>query len=270
MKKEEPIKCVKSATWNLVWKDYRNWTIFIILAAFAASFFLSPLFFISLILYYIFLRRKVHKKFMMDFAAINGFDYKEKLSLDSVRGNIFNFGHSKTISHAISGNHNNQNIRLFNYQARTGHGRNQRTYFFTVFEIFFEKNDFPSIILKAKRRWTDTFQPALKKDTKEIKIEDEFRESFNLFCADGYEIEALQVFTPQTLSFLKEKKLRFSVEMINNRLYIYKTGLVSTQEKLHELYEVAKFIINSLGPLLNRLNNDFEVLHKYYKKNVVE
>jgi len=272
MKKEEPIKCVKSATWNLAWKDYKNWTIFIVIlslmvfALFFYHFYFLYFIFIIFAIYYSFLYRKAHRKFMMEFAAMNKFDYKEQLPPGSFKGSIFDFGHSQRVDHVVSGNYNNQNIRLFNYQTRTGHGRYQRTYNFTVFEIFFEKVEFPLIILQTKRRWSDIFRFAFKKNIKEIKLEGEFKENFRLFCTEGYAIEVLQIFRPETLRLLKEKGLKFNIEMTADRLYIYESDLIAAKKQLHELYEIGQTIIVSLGPLLNRLSNDFKVLHKYYKK----
>ena len=287
MKKEEPIKCIKSATWNLAWKDYRNWTVFIIVISlmflipfftsffndfseittfFESSFFSLYFFIIIFVIYHSFLNGKARRKFMMEFAAINELDYKEELPPGSFRGSIFDFGHSQKVSHVISGNYNNQNIRLFNYQTKTGYGRYQRIHYFTIFELFFEKVEFPLIVLQTKRRWSDIFRFAFKKNIKEIKLESEFEKNFILFCTEGYAIEALQIFKPETLRLLKEKGLKFNIEMTDNRLYIYESALISTRNQLYELYEIAQTVIDSLGPLLNRLSNDFEVLHKYYKK----
>jgi len=252
-----------------MWKDYRWWTVFVIIAAVALAVlvpYIIVYIFIGPVFYYFFLMKKVRARFMKDFARINGFGYREQLPVSSVRGNIFSFGHSKKIIHAVIGRYKNKNIRLFKYQARTGYGRNQQTHPFTVFEVFFEKVEFPSIILQPKRRWWEGFRVNLRKGTKEIKLEEEFKKRLSLFCAEGYEIETLQVFTPQNLRFLKEKKTRFSIEAAGDRLYIYERGFVSTQEKLSELYEVAQLIIDSLGPLFKRLSNDFEALHRYYKR----
>lgn len=269
MQEEKTIKCVKSATWNLIWKKYKNWTIFLTVSFFLIIF-SFPFYIVYVpvvfLIYYIYLRGKVHKEFMVEFALMNGFDYKEKIPIDSVKGSIFNFGNSKTIKHAITGNYNDKKIRLFNYQTTTGSGRSQKIHFFTVFEIFFEKIEFPSIFLQAKKRWFDRIKFFLKKNITEIKLENELNKYFSLFCTEGYEIEALQVFTREALLFLKEKELKFSVEMISDRLYVYDEGLIFTRKQLYELYGVVQFVIDSLGPLLKRLGNDFEVLHKYYNK----
>lgn len=252
-----------------MWGRYRVWTIIILFFPLIIVIFIPYLFPILiplLILYYSFIRSRAHKSFMMDFARINSFNYQENLPLESVKGHIFSFGHSKKIRHAISCKHNGKNIRIFNYEARTGGGKYQQTHFFTVFEIFFEKIQFPPIVLKVKRRWIDSLQTDFDKRVSRVSLEDEFRKNFSLFCAEGYAIEALQIFKPETLRLLEEKGLNFSIEMIDDRIYVYDRILVSTKKHIFDLYEVAQTVIDSMGPLLSRLSNDFEALHGYYRR----
>ncbi len=263
---KEPIRCVRHRAWELAWTEYRAPTIIIIIIALL----LLPLVFVSfnfLVIIIAFfsiylgsIHAKVHKRFMSEFAKDNGFKYTENIPLSFVKGKFFKFGHSQRISHVVSGDYKEHSMRLFNFRATTGHGRNSRSHFFTVFEVFFKKTQFPHILLQSRK------MRKYSKGGNRISLEDEFKKDFQLFCIDGYEIEVLQIFTPEILRFIKDKKLKFSVEFIEDRMYVYDNIRISKREHLLELFKLVGETLESVGPLLNRLHNDFEVLHKYYNR----
>ncbi len=204
--------------------------------------------------------------FMKQFALHNNLDYLSTIPLSEVTGNLFKEGRSKRIEHVLSGTYNNQKTRLFYYRYTVGHGKHSTTFRLTVLEIFFEKTDFPHILLKpARGRF---FGRRGKREKGEIKInlEEEFKNDYDLFVKEGYGVEAMQIFTPEFLRLLKEENFSFSIEFKANRMYVYSNFTRQSKEQLQEIYEVAHGILDRIGPLLNRLENDFRSLHPYFKK----
>jgi hypothetical protein len=132
-----------------------------------------------------------------------------------------------------------------------------------VTEIFFEQVQFPHILLQSR---TMAKYGSSDKNIKTIELEEEFEKFYRLHAAQGYEIEIFQIFTPEALRFLKEKGMHFSIEFAENRLYVYDDKTIVNKKQLFEMYEVTRQIFDSIGPLLNRLHDDFATLHPYYGK----
>ncbi len=271
MENQETIKCTNSLFLHLIIKKYKKTTILVIsvfvislIVIFLTIGFYPPFLFLPLLiptLYGFYLYPKAHKMFMIDFAKINNFNYQEKIFLNEVNGVLFTKGHSNIISNVITGNYKNNKIRLFNYKTSVGYERYQKNYHFTVFEVFFEKINFPYIVLNKKSltNWS-------KKNAVKINLEEEFAKNYSLFCDKGYEIETLQVFNPNLLRIFNDKKLNFNIEFSPDRIYFYKNFYIRKKDQLNEFYEALQLILNSINPLIDRVKKDFDYLHKYYKK----
>jgi hypothetical protein len=260
------IENVHKTAFVYAFKRKLPWTIGIVITA-LLLFFLSPIFpALALIFYYAYVHSKVHAEFMKQFATNNGMEYLPQGYIDMVRGRLFSVGHSQTITHVLSGTYASHPTKLFNFKYSVGSGKHKQTYFFTVLEIAFEKTVFPHILLQSKTMSKFGYTDAIGKvQDREIKLENHFSKNFNLYCTSGYEIEVLQIFTPDVLSFLQEKSSAFSIEFAENRMYIYDDTVIVKNSQLAEMLEVTKKIFDLIGPLCNRLEDDFRALHPYYK-----
>ena len=168
----------------------------------------------------------------------------------------------------LIGKYYDYKAKFFYYTYSVGYGRHKITYSFTVLEIFFEKTEFPPILLQSKKGRGMMAQRHGQRDKDEIKIrlEEEFEKNYNLFAKDGYGVEVMQIFNKDFLRFLKAESSNFSIEFRGNRVYIYDDILIRKKEQLKEFFEVTSKLVEKTGPLLNRLDNDFAVLHKYYNQ----
>jgi hypothetical protein len=187
--------------------------------------------------------------------------------MDSLRGRLMRAGASnfQFAHNCISGTYKNHPMRLFNYQFSSG-GENNSTFPFTVMETTFEKTIFPYILLQSKTMYKyENHEIFSKTKNIRIKLENDFEENFNLFTTAGYEVEVLQIFTREILQFLKDKGSKFSIEFAENRMYIYINRYILKRSELAEMYQIAQKIFDLIGPLLNRLHDDFSALHPYYK-----
>jgi hypothetical protein len=251
----------------LTFKRFKFWSILLIILV---AIFLGPLFFFFIFLfiafYYSVKRFKEQREFMQNFASSNNFRYQEKLENSNFAGRLFKVGHSRKAYNGIIGNYKDYPIQIFDYNFTVGSGKNQTTYSFTICEIQIEKTQFPHIFLKSDSMWMrhqkmDMF--GQDKDVR-IKLEKPFEKKFNLYCTQDYEIEVLQIFTEDLLQYLVDNGNHFSIEFASNKLYIYDDRIIRKQEKMDELLNVVKGVLDRSGPLMKRLHDDFEAMHEAY------
>jgi hypothetical protein len=195
---------------------------------------------------------KVEREFMQQFAAANGFSYALRGTLDGLDGSLFQIGHSKSVENVVSGQFQSDPVSLFTYVYVTGYGRNQQRHCYTVFELQFDIV-LPDMLLENANH---AFGEALFvhfQGKELIKLEGDFNKYFSLSVPKGYEVEALEIFTPDIMQELMEKAKAFSVEIVNGHLFIYDNGIVGTKQGLYDLYGLAQYFIEKLGPVLGRM-----------------
>jgi hypothetical protein len=260
------IENVRKATAVYVFK--KRWPITLIIVAISILlFFIQPILpFMILLVYYAYIQSKIHTQFMQQFAATHNFNYERAGTIDMVKGRLFKVGHSHTLSHVISGAYSSHPMKLFNFNYSVGSGKSKRTYYFTVLEITFDKTIFPHILLQSTTMGKFGFSDySGEVQDAEINLENNFSDNFKLYATKGYEIEVLQIFTKEVLEFLGQKSSKYSIEFAENRMYIYDDLIVTKNPQLNELLEVTQKIFDLIGPLCNRLEDDFRALHPYYK-----
>lgn len=225
--------------------------------------------FLPLVIYVSLKKSIARKNFMMQYAKTNNLSFEFSKTVN-FPGRLFKLGgknNTCNILNLIYGTYNKYPIKIFHYEYSIGSGKNKHTYYFTVCEVEITDLDFPFILLKSnlmmKHAETDYF--GYDKDT-EIKLEGEFKDKFKLYCRDDYEIEVLQIFDTNLLSYLTEHGTEFSIEFAKNKIYIYEDKIITDQKEMDEIYIILKNIIDRSGALLKRLRDDFEAMHQFYNK----
>ncbi len=269
----DSIECISQVFKDLIWKENKAKTIITIIVFIIGSFFLlfpvgEKIDILSLltlvpIAYFAYFFHKARTFFISKFAEKNKLKYQFSIPLNEVKGSLFKVEGFKKIRHVVEGSFKGQKARFFYYNC--GDMDNH----ITVLEIFFEKTEFPYIFLKSKKMHkiiqSSEDIKINKNNIIKINLGDNFEKHYNLFVRDGYGVEVMQIFNPEFLEFLIKEKDVFSIEFSNNRMYVYDNDIVRKKEQLENIFNVTKEIIDKIGPLLNRLENDFTVLHKYYK-----
>ncbi len=92
-----------------------------------------------------------------------------------------------------------------------------------------------------------------------ISLEGDFNKYFTLKITKNYQIEALEIFTPDVMAELIDKAKNFSLEIINNNVFIYANHLIGTKEELLEIYELAGYFTKKLGPLFARMKLSMKI-----------
>ncbi len=275
----DSIDCYWETYKKLIFKDRRFLTIF------AVGFFLiSTIYLIQiqpsvsgvqllplfiLFFYFTYFNWRAKKIFFADFTNKNNLIYQSSGSLSEVVGNLFKVGHTKTINNVITGRFGNKKAKFFHYKYSIGHGRYRRDFHFTVLEVFFDKINFPHMLLQSKKRrsfWGEGRYGKRGRNERSVALEDEFSQHYNLFFHDGYGVEATQIFSEDFLRFLKEQKSFFNIELKEDRLYIYDSTTVRSKRDFKELFGVTGRVINKIAPVLKRLDRDFAALNEAYGK----
>jgi len=273
---------IKDVFLFLLFKKYKKYTIlfiflyvlFILSYFVAYDYFLLFIFFILLSLftsiYLVILWQKAEVGFFENFALTNNLSFSSRSNLASVYGRLFELGdyNSREIRNVMSGQYLNWPLRIFIYTFKVGQGEKKKTFNNTVLEISFANIVFPHILLRSKNFFS---LPAYggsiprEKNDEDISLGGKYK-NFELRASRGYQIEVMQIFSSDLLDFLENQTHKFNIEFSENKINIFDNKIIKNRKDLTELYGVGKKILDSAGFLIDRLGDDFEALHPYYKK----
>jgi hypothetical protein len=218
------------------------------------------------ILWYNQVHRRIQHEFMQQFAATNNYTYAPKGTQNGLDGTLFQIGHSKSVADVVSGQYGGRPISLLTYTYITGYGKSAQTHKNTVFELQFDIV-MPDILLENNSHGfgSSLFSGLAGKNF--VKLEGDFNTYFSLSVPRGYEIEALEIFTPDVMEKLIEKAKLLSLEIVNGHCFVYANGVVSTKQDLYALYELAQYFDQKLGPLLGQMKGSVEAMEQEQSKN---
>jgi len=204
---------------------------------------------------------KIQQEFMQQFAAANGFTFAARGSLAGLDGTLFQIGDDRSVVNIVSGQFQNYPLSLFTYIYHTGFGRSRQTHSYTIYELQFDIA-MPDILLEsAGHAFGESLFDKLSgvggigggSGKEMVKLEGDFNKYFSLSIPRGYEVEALEIFTPDVMAELIDKAKGFSLEIVNGHLFIYDRAVVGTKQGLYDLYGLAQYFIEKLGPVLARM-----------------
>jgi hypothetical protein len=192
----------------------------------------------------------VKHEFMQQFAEANGFHYAKTGTIYGLDGWVFTIGHGQEVLDLVTGTYEGYPISLFTYSYNIGQGKNQQKITFDVFELQFD-TAIPDFFLLQNGRDFGSFFMGKEK----LKLEGDFDRYFTLSIAKGYEVEALEVFTPEVMAALIDKARSFSLEIVNDHVFIYATNPLGTKEGLYAMYGFVQYFTETLGPVLARMKS---------------
>jgi hypothetical protein len=159
---------------------------------------------------------------------------------------VFTLGHGKKLYNEISGIYQNCPIDLFNYDYTYGEGESSDTIHRTIFIIDFQ-SPVPHITLtKHQFRF---FQSRLGK---KVKLEGDFGDKFDFIVQEGFEIEALQIFTPDLMVKIQDE-WHYELEFIGTKLIICSGGTITKLADLQKFYTAAKYLAARFDPMIDKM-----------------
>jgi len=187
---------------------------------------------------------KVRKEFMLQFAKTNGLQYVGCGDSAATKGNLFKKGNStgRSVSHLVEGEKGGRRIKFFLYTYSVGSGKHKQIYNYTVCEIFFN-GQAPDIVIESKSDWD--FISYAGNQQKEMPVEGFFKEYFGVYVPEDFEIETLEIFTPDVMAYLVEHAKKYNFEFVEDRLYIFRQGFISKRAELQDFLRQRIILLKS-------------------------
>ena len=209
--------------------------------------------------------QKVIGSFLEKFASEIGYSYEGSADVDSVDGTIFDFGSNQKLAKIVIGKYFKQDTRLFIFNTTVGSGKNRHTERYSVLEISFDAM-LPNIHLDNHLNHISTwYEIGPRANETKLSLEGDFQKYFTLYVAKQYEVEALQILTPEIMQMFISEAKNMGVEMYKSKVYLYYPGEISNKEQLVSIYGLAKEIILKLRPTFLGIETDIKDMSKYAK-----
>ncbi len=205
------------------------------------------------------IKKQFQQAFLEEFAISNGYSFDKFGTVDETYGTVFRVNSDNSVSDVIQGTYKGFPLRLFIIDVVVGEGKNQQSYEDSVIEIDL-KGKLPSLLMVNKHSRLGQLDIAGSYMTKnKFNLEGDFNKHFDLYGLPGSQIEALEVFSPDTMELMEEESSHYTVEFSGNRMYIYANGFIGNAQKLTEAFALAKKLIEKIGPLAQRLAADADI-----------
>lgn len=179
------------------------------------------------------------------YATARNWKYSSVGKWESENGLLFKQGEKRKLTHLLEGRHEGRLIRIFAYAFEEQILGKTRTHVFTVFCFSFF-GQVPHLYLNRLHDWYG-LAPG-----KRLNLPTEFNKQFSLYAPPEYEIEALAIFTPDLLASLLDQKLKFDMEIIEQKLYLYVPFAVTSGQTLLKRLSAAEEIMRYLTSRLDR------------------
>jgi len=155
------------------------------------------------------------------FAAANGMTFTPGQSTASLPGMIFGVGSARAASDEVRGA-SPRFVEFANYQYTTGSGKNRTTHRWGYVAIKLDV-PLPNIVLDATSNNSlfGSNLPATFDRDQKLSLEGDFDEYFSLYCPEGYEQDALYLFTPDIMARFIDHAAALDVEIVDDWLFLY-------------------------------------------------
>lgn len=171
-------------------------------------------------------RHRARTRRLFVFATRNELDYRESVMSPGYSGMIFGVGNGRVARDVIS-TRGKLPVEFASYQYTIGSGKNQQTVKWDYVRIRLQ-SALPNIVLDA--RSNNLFMsnlPAALQKSQRLSLEGNFDKHFTLYCPEGYETDALYLFTPDVMQNFMSGAKEFDVEIVDNQLFLYAKGNAS-------------------------------------------
>jgi len=165
--------------------------------------------------------RRIRAYRLAAFAAANGMSYLPELADPQLPGMIFGLGHARASRDLVRGT-TPRFVEFANYQYTTGSGKEAETHHWGYVAIRLDV-PLPNIVLDslANNGFLGSNLPASYGRHQRLSLEGDFDQYFALYCPEGYERDALYLFTPDVMARLIDNAASFDIEIVDDWLFLY-------------------------------------------------
>jgi hypothetical protein len=211
--------------------------------------FIFPLFWIVLLIWIGIVHVKSREIFWKEVALKFQWAYAPYRDTSSEKALIFAQGGNTYAKHGISGDCEGQAVHIFEFQYSTGSAKHRQTHTRTIFEIKFS-GTFPHLYLNYENNAVSRL--FLTDKVTSIPIPHEFDQKFQLYSPKEYEIEALEIFTPEIFSALLDMDWDLDMEILDGEIVAYKDRRYDNFQDIYIDFTKVKKIITLLSSRLNK------------------
>src|SRR3989344_3817322 len=196
--------------------------------------------------------------FWKKFSLRNNWSYSPTLDLSKESAVLLKQGNSgRSAKYELRKIIDGRQIRIFYYTFTVSAGKHTYTYSYTVFGFTFN-GSFPHLYLDRNLNTYGVNNTTLVRfgvniDLPPVSLPTEFEQKFKLYVPEKYEIEALQIFTPDILAHLLDINFKYDIEFVDQEVLVFIDGEIDSLDKLEKEFEVAKKIRDLLAPTLNSI-----------------
>jgi len=162
------------------------------------------------------------------FAHANAMSYLASVSAPGLPGMIFNIGSSRSSTDVVRGD-KPRFVEFANYTYTTGSGKNKSTHKWGYVAVKLTV-PLPNIVLDATSNNSlfGSNLPASFRPDQTLSLEGDFDRYFTLYCPEGYERDALYLFTPDIMARFIDHAAALDVEIVDDWLFLYGQRQFST------------------------------------------
>jgi hypothetical protein len=182
------------------------------------------------------------------FAASNALAYLERIDEPPLPGLIFQTGSSRVSTDVLRGT-SPRFVEFGNYQYTTSNGKQSQTHRWGYVAVKLDV-PLPNILLDALGNNTlgSSLAGAFRRDQR-LSLEGDFDRYFSLYCPEGYEVDALYLFTPDVMARFIDHAAELDVEIVDDWLFLYTRREVSTLDPA-----TWAWLFGAVGALLVKLD----------------
>ncbi|MEV7610293.1 hypothetical protein AB0N61_12510 [Microbacterium sp. NPDC089320] len=193
-------------------------------------------------------RARVTRYRLNRFAQANGMSYEGKVAAPRLPGMIFSRGNSRMSTDLVRGT-TPRIVEFGNYQYTVRSGKNSTTYRWGYVAVKLDV-PLPNIVLDAKgNNGFGSNLPASFQREQRLSLEGDFDEYFTLYCPEGYERDALYLFTPDIMARFIDNAAELDVEIVDDWMFLYTQRKVSTLDPA-----TWAWLFGAVGALITKLD----------------
>lgn len=162
------------------------------------------------------------------FAAANDMTFVDRVDSPPLPGMIFHIGSGRAATDLVRG-HSPRFVEFGNHQYTVKSGKNSTTYRWGYVAVKLDV-PLPNIVLDATGNnslFGSNLPASFRKDQR-LSLEGDFDQHFTLYCPQGYERDALYLFTPDIMARFIDHAAELDVEIIDDWMFLYRRGKLST------------------------------------------
>ena len=168
------------------------------------------------------LRSSAERRYRLDaFARANHMHYIPSITNPPLPGMIFSQGSSRKASDLVRGDRP-RFVEFGNHRYTTGSGKNRKTHEWGYVAVKLDV-PLPHIVLDATSNngLFGSNLPSTFARSQRLSLEGDFDRYFSLYCPEGYETDALYLFTPDIMARFIDNAAALDVEIVDDWLFLY-------------------------------------------------